>query len=150
MASEGWCCVPRQRTGLSGLTLRPQARHTLRPTPTETQPPPLKPMHGHRKRPTHSHRPNKHTANPEPAHANNATQCQGRNTARATHKVSYQSKPLPTPGQRYNATKPQQAAHSPCRSKKLRAESEIVYFWAMKKCKTVGGKCGTGHSRRPL
>jgi hypothetical protein len=32
----------------------------------------------------------------------------------------------------------------------LWAESEIVYFWAMKKCKTVVGNCGTGHSRRPV
>jgi hypothetical protein len=32
----------------------------------------------------------------------------------------------------------------------LCAESEIVYFYAMKKCKTVVGDCGTGHSRRPL
>jgi hypothetical protein len=32
----------------------------------------------------------------------------------------------------------------------LWAESEIVYFYAMKKFRTVGGKCGTGHSRRPL
>jgi hypothetical protein len=83
MASEGWCYVFRQRTGLSGLTLRPQARRTLRPTPTETQPPPLKSMHGHRKRPTHSHRPNEHTASLSP------------HSPTAPHKAKAETHPAP-------------------------------------------------------